>query len=125
MHSIGQAPQFTNPMVQIRDAILLNNRRANEVFQNAHEQYNWLKSQLKEDQSINFVCYIGGCMFDIHSMSAHGHFLEIRGKDSNGNFHVATAPIEQIAFDIIISKKVNDEPPREIGFKMEPAKKQE
>jgi hypothetical protein len=34
-----------------------------------------------------------------------------------------TAPVEQIAFDIIIAKKVNDEPPREIGFKIDQSPK--
>jgi hypothetical protein len=92
-------------------------QRANDIFNSAIGEYEHVKTQLKPEQSVNFVCYIGGGIFDVYSVTASGHYFEIRAKDGGGNIHIITVPVEQIAFDIIVSKKVNDEPPREIGFK--------
>jgi hypothetical protein len=70
------------------------------------------------------VCYISGIVFDVLSVCSREHFIQLTVKEENGNFHMITTPIEQIAFDIIISKKVNEEPPREIGFRVESVQKQ-
>jgi hypothetical protein len=59
---------------------------------------------------------LGGGVFDVFSATIHDHFLTVRARDESGDIHIITTPVEQIAFDIIISKKTSDEPPREIGF---------
>ena len=102
-----------------RAAVQPPKHRANEIFQHTIGHYNFLKTQLKPEQSINLVCYIGGMVFDVYRVSATDHYFEITARDENESLHIVTSPVEQIAFDIIISKKTNDEPPREIGFKID------
>jgi hypothetical protein len=90
--------------------------RAMEIINDTINEYDFLKTELKPDQSINLVCYVGGAVFEVFSVSGYEYFMNIRTKDGNGDVHIITAAIEQIAFDIVITKKVNKEPPREIGF---------
>lgn len=101
-----QRPSFPKPK-----------KRANDIFQNAIGEYKLLKTQLKPEQSINLVCLIGGKTFDVFAVTASDHFVEVRSQDESGDVHIITAPVEQIAFDTIVSKKTSDTPPREIGFK--------
>ena len=91
--------------------------RAKEIFNETIGQYNFLKGQLKQGESINLVCLIGGSSFDVFMVGTHDDFLEIRAKDEAGNWHIIMSPVEQISFAIIISKETSTEPPREIGFK--------
>lgn len=107
----------------VRPSIPKPKQRANEIFQHTIGHYNYLKTQLKPDQSINLVCYLGSTVFDVYRVSATEHFYEITSRDPDGTLHIVTASVEQIAFDIIIAKKVNDEPPREIGFKIDQSPK--
>jgi len=97
---------------------------AREIFRSVFGHYKFLKTQLKPDQTINLVCFVGGQVFDVFSASAEDRFLEITSQDADGGTHIITTPFELIAFDIIISKKTNDVPPREIGFKAAIAKLQ-
>jgi hypothetical protein len=101
-----QRPSFPQPK-----------KRANDIFQNAIGEYKFLKTQLKPEQSINLVCLIGGKTFDVFSVTASDHFVEIKSQDEYGDVHIITAPVEQVSFDIIVSKKTSDAPPREIGYK--------
>jgi hypothetical protein len=95
-------------------------QRANEIFNSTIGQYEMLRARLEDGKTINLVCHIAGQAFDVFHVSSQDHFFEIRARDEFGNVHLITTPVEQIAFDIIISKKVNDEPPRDIiGFKVE------
>ena len=96
--------------------LMASQKRANEIYQNVMGQYKIQKAQLKPDLTINLVCYFGGMVFDIYRIGANDHFFEIVTKDADEGIHIMTIPVEQISFDIIISKKVGDEPPREIGF---------
>lgn len=112
-------------MAVARPAVIPLKKRADEIFQATFREYNFQKVRLKPDQSINLVCYIGGSVFDVFSVGARDHFFEVKAEDEDGKIHVVTTPVEQIAFDIIISKKVNEEPPREIGFKMHSVEKQD
>jgi hypothetical protein len=90
--------------------------RGGDIFNRALGEYNYLRTQLKPDQSINLVCLIQGAIFDVYQVTANPDFYQISAKDDDGDIHIITMPVEQVAFDIIISKKVNNDPPREVGF---------
>ena len=119
MNSLGHNYAPVNQLGEIRKALLSGNRRADEIFASAIAQYNIIIQNLEEGMTANLICYIGGIPFDIHRVSGRGHFYEIHAKDGDGNLHMLTAPAEVATFDIIVSKKTDDTPPREIGFKME------
>ncbi|MGA3266358.1 MAG: hypothetical protein ABSE16_06015 [Verrucomicrobiota bacterium] len=101
--------------VMMRPTAPARRERAKEIFGDVISEYNMRKRGLKPEQSINLVCLIGGGVFDVYSVAAKDDFIEIVGK-SGEHLHIITAPIEQVAFDIIISKTTTAEPPREIGF---------
>jgi hypothetical protein len=94
-------------------------KRADEVFQHILSEYNFAKTQIKPDQTINLICIVGGIYLEVGQVSSRDYYLEMRGHDENDDFHIMSATIDQIVFDIKITKKINDEPPRVIGFKVE------
>ncbi|MGA9452083.1 MAG: hypothetical protein WBW41_12160 [Verrucomicrobiia bacterium] len=106
-----------NKPVGLRPITPKPKHRGHEMVSETVGEYDRLRGQLKEGESINLVCLIGNRSFDVFMVGTHDDFLEIRAKDKAGDWHVIMTPVEQISFDIIISKKISDEPPREIRFK--------
>ena len=88
-----------------------------EILTETANEYKWMSDRLKPDQSINLICTIGGTDYDVISLwSPRIDVVCIESKTEEGHFFI-TAPVEQPFFTTIISKKVNNDPPREIGFK--------
>jgi len=91
--------------------------RADEIITRVDNEYKRLVSRLKPDQSINMICTIGGRDYDVFRASSPKiDIISVDSRDDDGNFFSIIAPVEQIFFTTMISKKINDEPPREIGF---------
>jgi len=90
--------------------------RALEIINSAANEYNFLRGRLKPDQSINLICTVGGREYEVTEIdSPKIDVVKIQAKTDDG-YIIITAPVEQICFATIIFKKINDEPPREIGF---------
>lgn len=93
-----------------RSAILMK-----EVF----SEYDYLKHQLKADQTINLACMVGGVAYDVYQVAASNDIVSV-GTQVEGHVIRLKCPIEQISFSITVSPKTSPEPPREIGFKATP-----
>lgn len=93
--------------------------RAEEIAAEAVAQYERLKGKITKEQSINLICIVGGIRYDVFSIGHGNHYVQMKAKTKSGEVHVITAPIEQVAFDVIISNKTSNKPPREIGFHAE------
>ena len=98
--------------------------RAKEIIHDAATEYRLIKTQLKPDQTINLVCTVAGVEYDVYRLGARSGIVEIDTQTEDSVIRIK-CPVEQVSFAIIISKKVSDEPPREIGFHaiMEPDQK--
>jgi len=105
-----------NKPVGLRPITPKPKHRGHEMVSETAGEYDRLRGQLKEGESINLVCLVGSGCFDVFMVGTHDDFLEIRAKDVAGDWHVIMTPVEQVSFDIIISKKISAEPPREIRF---------
>lgn len=95
--------------------------RAEEIAAEAVAQYERYKEKLTKEQSINLLCIVGGIRHDVFSIGYGNHYLQMKAKTKSGELHVITAPIEQIVFEVVISNKSSNKPPREIGFHAEPS----
>jgi hypothetical protein len=82
--------------------------RGIEIFQSVNGKYHSIRTQLKPDQSINLICLVGGISFEVYEISAHDFYLEVKAKTKSGDIHIITASVEQIAFDIVVSKKTQE-----------------
>jgi len=82
-------------------------RRSEEIFKSAFSEYNFVRMQLKPDQSINFGCWVGGNFYDVLEVAEEGDFFKINAKDKN-EVHIMIVPVEQIAFDIVVIKKTEE-----------------
>ena len=78
--------------------------------------YNFYRTRLKPDQSINLLCTVGGMKHYPNNISSPDiDIIEIRVQNDDTVIFI-TAPVEQVTFSTVISKKVDNSPPREIGF---------
>ena len=107
--------QIAGNVAITRPQLPVAKKRANEISHSVIGQYKFQKSQLKPDMAINLVCYVEGMAFDVYRIGSNDHFFEISTQDADGSVHIITSPVERISFDIIISKKADDKPAREIG----------
>jgi len=107
-----------NKLDSLRDSFLPPEprNRAMEIVTEAANEYKSMSERLKPDQAINLICSVGGTDYDVMSLySPKIDVVCIHCKTNECEVFI-TAPVEQVCFTTIISKKVNDEPPREIGF---------
>ena len=109
-------PQTMQSLASIADELTHKVRRANEIFQFAAAQYQFTITELKPDQTANLLCHVSGNRYDVHQVTMKGHYYNLRAQDEEGNLYFLTAPVELVSFEVIVSKKLNDEPPRKIGF---------
>ena len=93
--------------------------RAEEIAAEAVGQYEALKGKLTKEQSINLICVVGGVRYDVFSIGYGNQYVQLKAETKSGEVHIITAPIEQVAFDVIVSNKTSNKPPREIGFHAE------
>jgi len=81
-------------------------------------EYNVVKRNTqKSGQSVNLICSVGQQQFDVYNIGVRGSdFVSVLGKTEDGTEFKTIAPVEQVSFTIVLSKKFTPEPPREIGF---------
>lgn len=93
------------------------NVRATDLVNEVAYRYSILKKNLGDDQAIDLTCCIGGNHYPVANLQPYSEecvFLVTTSSD--GIFHAIFCPVEQMALFITLSPKMNDEPPREIGF---------
>jgi hypothetical protein len=88
-------------------------RRANEIFQETFDEYNLTVARLKrekqtEEMTVNLFCIIGGKHYDVFQVSAKDDIFTMSARDNHGDIHKLIVPVEQVAFDILISKKTKE-----------------
>ncbi len=87
--------------------------RAIDLIDRAKVYYDYRKSRLKEGQSANLICFIGGTSFDVYSVGSFGEFINVHSI-VNGDAFFISAPVEAVAFATVVSN--TPAPQREIGF---------
>ena len=90
--------------------------RAIEIISSTRMEYDWLKNHLNPDESINLICTVGGRDYDVVLIDSPKIDVVQIQATTEGGLVCVVSPVEQVCFTTIISKKVNDDPPREIGF---------
>ncbi|MGA2279414.1 MAG: hypothetical protein ABSG80_03830 [Verrucomicrobiota bacterium] len=77
-----------------------------------------LTLKLKENESLDLICYVGGKEFRPHSVGPFfGDHIYLESSGEDGTRTSMLAPIELVTFMYVVSPKKSDAPPREIGFK--------
>lgn len=93
--------------------------RGAELVNEVLMEYKFVAKTKGADKSVNLVCSVGGREFDVYSVGYRGELLTLTGKTADGTEFKTFAPVEQVSFTIILSKKTSPAPPREIGFAAE------
>ena len=82
--------------------------RAVEFFQATLSEYNFIKTQLKPNQFAKLVGLVGGKPYEVFQISIENSHIKMSAKDENADIHILLAPVEQVAFDIVVSKKTKE-----------------
>jgi hypothetical protein len=105
--------------VSLRPHIPKPAARAEELVSHVVGEYRHIARTIGPEKSVNLVCSVGGREFDVYSIGRLGDLLSLMGKTEDGTEFKTYASVELVSFTIILSKKAQAEPPREIGFHAE------
>lgn len=99
------------------------NVRANDMVHDVAHKYAHLKKNLDESQSqtVDITCCIGGNHYPVKHLSPYSEeCVYIITDECDDTFNAIFCPLEEVSFFITVSKRTDENPPREIGFHANP-----
>ncbi len=101
---------LSQPLSEPRD-------RAKELYKETLGRFELRNHELKPGESLDLLCSVGGHTFNVHTIGyVSPDFMSIESRTPEGDELSTIAPVEQVAFTIVLSERHAEKPKPQIGF---------